>query len=178
MSRRLVIASFATDTDILSASQAVRAAGLDIVDAYTPYPVHGLDRTLALKPSRLSWVCLAAGAAGAVLKLWFELWTAVVDWPLNVGGKPHNSLPAFVPITFEVMVLFAGLSTVAAFILVSRLRPGKEPGLAIAGVTDDRFALVVERKTAAMSDVRLHALLHAHGAVDVEERMDPAGAAL
>ena len=119
---------------------------------------------------------MAAGATGAVLKLWFELWTAVVDWPLNVGGKPHNSLPAFVPITFEVMVLFAGLATVAAFVLVSRLRPGKRARRVFDGVTDDRFALVVERTTAVVDEVRLEAMFRAHGAIAVE-RAEPEGAA-
>jgi hypothetical protein len=171
VSRQFTVAVFERDADVVSAAAAARAAGVRIVDAHTPYAVHGLDRAIGLRPSRLSWVCLIAGATGAVLKLWFELWTAVVDWPLNVGGKPHNSLPAFVPITFEVMVLFAGLATVAAFFVVARLWPGKDPQVPVAGVTDDRFALIVERTTAATSDDRLRALFRAHGAVAIEERV-------
>ena len=70
---------------------------------------------------------LRAGPGRApALKVWFEYWTtARVDWPINVGGKPWNSLPAFVPVTFEVMVLFAGVSTVIAFFLVSRPEAGQ-----------------------------------------------------
>jgi hypothetical protein len=166
-----MVAVFERDDDLVSATRAARAAGLRILDAYTPYAVHGLDRAMGLPPSRLSWVCLFAGATGAFLKLWFELWTAVVDWPLNVGGKPHNSLPAFVPITFEVMVLFAGLATVAALFIVARLWPGRQGRVPVDGVTDDRFALVVERASAAASVDRLRSLFLAHGAVAVEERV-------
>ena len=171
MSRHLMIAVFARDAELLVAARAAREAGLRIVDAHTPYAVHGLADAMGLPPSRLSWVCFAAGATGAILKLWFELWTAVVDWPLNVGGKPHNSLPAFVPITFEVMVLFAGLATVAAFFIVARLWPGREAHVPIAGVTDDRFALIVERTSAAHDTRRLRNFFASLGAIQIEDRV-------
>lgn len=171
VSREIVVAVFDRDAELVAAARAARAAGLRVLDAYTPYPVHGLDRAMALRPSRLSWVAAAAGLTGAVLKLWFEIWTAVVDWPLNVGGKPHNSLPAFVPITFEVMVLFAGLATVAAFFLVARLRPGRQGEVPAVGVTDDRFALVVERTQATHDAARVREIFASHGATFIEERV-------
>jgi hypothetical protein len=124
MSRRIVLGVFEGEAELLAATQQARQAGLTIVDAFTPYPVHGLDRAMGLRASRLPWLCFVAALVGAALKLWFEFWTMTVDWPVNVGGKPWNSLPAFVPVTFEVMVLAAGLSTVFAFFLLSRLRPG------------------------------------------------------
>lgn len=167
MSQPQIVGVFARDEDLLAAARAARAAGLRLVDAHTPYPVHEMSDLLDLRPSRLSIVCLVAGATGAVLKLWFELWTAVVDWPLNVGGKPHNSLPAFVPITFEVMVLFAGLATVAALLVVSRLWPGRRARIVAARVTDDRFALVLEQADAALTDGAVRTLLERHGAVAV-----------
>jgi hypothetical protein len=165
----MMLGIFEDEAGILGAARAAREQGLRIVDAYTPYAVHGLDRAMGLKPSRLSLVCLFAGAAGAVLKLWFEIWTAAFDWPINVGGKPWNSLPAFVPITFEVMVLFAGLATVLAFIAVSRLRPGKQPKLIAPGVTNDRFALVLEEADAAFDAQQVRRLLERHGAVEITE---------
>ena len=171
MSRFLLLAIFEDEDAIISAVAAARKQGLRIVEAYTPYAVHGLDHALELKRSRLALVCLIAGALGAVLKLWFEIWTAAIDWPIDVGGKPWNSLPAFVPITFEVMVLFAGLGTVAAFFLVSRLRPGKRPNLIDQRVTNDRFALVLEETDSTFDVNRVRALLHRHGAVEVTERI-------
>jgi hypothetical protein len=167
----MMLALFEDEESILNAARAAREHGLPIVDAYTPYAVHGLDRAMGMKRSRLAMVCLVAGALGAVLKLWFETWTAAIDWPLNVGGKPWNSLPAFVPITFEVMVLFAGLATVSAFFLVSRLRPGKQPNLVHPRVTNDRFALLVEETDSTFDVDRVRALLERHGAVEVTERI-------
>ncbi len=105
------------------------------------------------------------------LKIWFEYWTTAGDWPINVGGKPWNSLPAFVPITFEVMVLFAGLSTVAAFFGVSRLLPGRRAKLADPRVTNDRFALVLEETDAAFDVPQVAALLRRFHAIHVEERV-------
>ena len=171
MSQFQLLGIFDDESGIIDAIKAVREQRLCIVEVYTPYAVHGLDRVLGLKRSRLSLVCLIAGALGAVLKLWFEIWTAAIDWPVDVGGKPWNSLPAFVPITFEVMVLFAGLGTVGAFLLVSRLRPGKQPKLIDPRVTNDRFALLIEQTDAAFDVERVRRLLESHGAVEVTERL-------
>lgn len=161
-----IAAVFLRDEDVLAAAHAARAAGLRVVDVYGPHYVHGLAAILELPPSRLPRVCLVAGLTGAVLKLTFEIWTAVVDWPLNVGGKPLNSLPAFVPITFEVMVLFAGLATMTAFAWVAGLRPGGRPRFRYPGVTDDRFVLLAEAApAAAQHDARR--LFERFGAVEV-----------
>ena len=121
-----MIAVFDNETDLLAATRAAREAGCEIVDVYTPYAVHGLDEAMGLRPSRLGWVCFLCGAAGAALAVWAQFWTSAVDWPLNVGGKPFNSLPAFVPVIFEVCVLLAGLGVVGALLLRCRLWPGRE----------------------------------------------------
>jgi hypothetical protein len=129
---------------------------------------------MGLRPSRLPWVCFFAAITGAALKLWFEFWTSMVDWPLNIGGKPWNSLPAFVPVTFEVMVLSAGLATVFVFFFLARLRPGKRPTLAYSGVTDDRFVLVLEETDARFDLASVRRLFAKHGAVAIEERLEEA----
>lgn len=170
MSRRLLLGVFEREEDILEATQASREQGHKIVDVYAPYPVHGLDKAMGLSPSRLPWVCFLLGLAGAAFKVWFEFWTSGVDWPINVGGKPWNSLPAFVPVTFEVMVLFAGVSTVLAFFIVRRLFPGKKPVMPVEGVTDDRFALVLEQTDAAFDPGEVGEMLYRYRAVQVEER--------
>jgi len=171
MSHFQLLGIFDDASSLVSAIKAARERRLHIVAVYTPCAVHGLDHVLGLKRSRLSLVCLIAGALGAVLKLWFEIWTAAIDWPVNVGGKPWNSLPAFVPITFEVMVLFAGLSTVGAFLLASRLWPGKRPKLIDPRVTNDRFALLIEETDAAFDAGGVGSMLKRHGAVEVTERL-------
>jgi hypothetical protein len=111
---------------------------------------------------------------GAAFKVWFEFWTTSVNWPVNVGGKPWNSLPAFVPITFEVMVLTAGVSTVLAFLAVARLLPGRKAELPQARVTDDEFVLVLEESDAAFDVAHVRRLLGSFNAVRVEERVEEA----
>jgi hypothetical protein len=172
MTRRLLCGWFDREGDLLAATEAARAQGLTIVDAYTPYAVHGLDHAMGLQPSKLPWVCFALGLFGAAFKVWFEYWTTATAWPINVGGKPWNSLPAFVPVTFEVMVLFAGVSTVIAFFLVTGLRPGRPAALPDPRVTDDRFVLVLEETDAAFDVDAVRALLERHHALDVEERIE------
>lgn len=172
MTGRVMVGIFTGEKELLEVTRTVRARGLKIVDVYAPYAVHGLDKAMGLAPSRLPWVCFALGLFGAAFKVWFEYWTSAVNWPINVGGKPWNSLPAFVPITFEVMVLFAGLSTVFAFFLVSRLYPGRKAVISDKGTTDDRFALVLEECDAAFDPDEVRALLESYGAVEVTERAE------
>ena len=109
MSKRVLVTTFADEEDLLRTAHQFRERGLKIVDAFSPYPVHGLDEAIGLPPSRLSWVCAAFGFAGAAAMLWFQCWTSAVDWPLNVGGRPPHSPPAFIPVTFELGVLFSAL---------------------------------------------------------------------
>ncbi len=170
--RRFLLAVFESEADILAATEEMRLRGLRIADVYTPYAVHGLDKAMDLRPSRLPWVCFALGLAGATFKVWFEFWTSAADWPINVGGKPWNSLPAFVPVTFEVMVLFAALSTVAAFLLGRKLLPGKRAKLASPGVTDNEFTLVIEQTNAPFRLDEVSAQLRSMGAAFVEERVE------
>lgn len=172
MSVRVMVGMFEQESDILAVTREVRKQGYTIRDIYAPYAVHGLDKAMGLEPSRLPWVCFLLGLLGAAAKVWFEYWTTASDWPVNVGGKPWNSLPAFVPITFEVMVLFAGISTVAAFFFVSRLYPGRKAVAFMPGVTDDRFALVLEETDAAFEPEEVRRLLERHGAIEVLERAE------
>jgi len=171
MSERFMLGVFANEKDILAATKAVRARGLTVHDVFTPYAVHGLQEAIGLEASRLPWVCFALGLLGAGLKVWFEFWTTAVSWPIDVGGKPWNSLPAFVPVTFEVMVLFAGVSTVIAFFLARRLYPGRTAKLPIPEVTNDRFVLMLRETDAAFDAVEVEALLRRLNAVRVEERV-------
>lgn len=170
MSRRTLMGVFAREADVLAATDAARRDGLTILDVYAPYAVHGLDRAMALQPSRLPWVCFLLGLGGAAFKVWFEYWTTAVSWPINVGGKPWNSLPAFVPVTFEVMVLFAGVSTVVAFLLVAGLRPWRRAALVHPAVTDNRFVLLLEQRDAGFDVPRVRDMLQRFHATEVLER--------
>ncbi|MGI9100974.1 MAG: DUF3341 domain-containing protein [Terriglobales bacterium] len=171
MSRRVIIGVFDNEHDTIDAIRASRRGGLKIVDVYGPYAVHGIEDAMGLAPSRLPWIVFAMGLAFAALKVWFEFWTTAVDWPINVGGKPFNSLPAFVPVTFEVMVLGAGVTAVLAFLIVCRLRPGKRAVLPMPGVTDDRFAVVLEQSDSTFDVDEVERMFRGHNAVAVEEQI-------
>lgn len=172
MNTRKLLGFFDHEDDILDAARAVRRAGFTVADVYAPYAVHGLDKALGLEPSRLPRVCFALGLCGAALKVWFEIWTSAHDWPINVGGKPFNSLPAFIPVTFEMMVLFAGVSTVFAFFLVARLFPGRMPTAPDPRVTDDHFVIVIEQSDAAFDPDAVRLLLEEFHVRKVEERTE------
>jgi len=171
MSNRHFIATFEHEEDLLGAAAAVRQAGLKIVDAFTPYAVHGLDRAIGWKPSRLTWVCFVCGMTGALGMLWFEHWTASVAWAINVGGKPWNSLPSDVPVAFEAAVLLAGFGSVFALFAVSRLYPGKPARVVAPRTTDDRFVLVIDETDAAFDVSSIERMLHTYHVVETEERV-------
>jgi mono/diheme cytochrome c family protein len=170
MSERVFLGVFDNEEGLLRATADVRKRGWRVRDVYTPYAVHGLDEALGLAPSRLSRFCLVCGALGVALAFWVQYWTMTIDWPLNVGGRPWNSLPAFVPVAFEVMVLFAGLGVVLAFLAVSRLFPGKRAVLPVDGVTRDRFVLLITEGDAAFDPDAIRPLFEECGAVFTEER--------
>ncbi len=172
MSRRVFVGIFENEEDILGMAKASRERGLKIIDIFSPYAVHGLEKAAGFKPSRLPVICFALGLFGAIAKLWFEFWTTSVDWPINIGGKPWNSWPAFIPITFEVMVLFAGVGTVIALFIASRLYPGKKAKLIYPGVTDNRFAIVLEEVDASFDVDEVTQLCAKYHSTHVEERTE------
>ncbi len=159
-------AVFGREEDLLGAVEEFRADGFEIEDAYTPYAVHGLDEAAGVRRTRLGWVCAVLGLGGAALMMGFQQWVSVVDWPLNVGGKPFASTPAFVPVMFEVGVLAAGLGSVVAFFLISRLYPGKRAFPHLDGVTDDCFAVVLRAADQSFDGSRAEEISQLHGATD------------
>jgi hypothetical protein len=141
-----VIATFADGQTLLRAVRAARAENYRIFDAYTPFPVHGLDEAMGIRRTRLPWVTLVAGAFGLVFAAALQFYTSVWDWPLDVGGKPDESALAFVPVAFEITVLVAALSTLGAFLLRARLYPGKAQQPLAGGATEDVFALALRKR--------------------------------
>jgi len=143
--KSLFKAAFAEPDHLLGAVKHLRLRmGLNVLDTYTPFPVHGMDDALGLRPSRLTWVCGGFAVLGFLAAIGLQVWTSVTDYPLVVGGKPLLSAPAFVPVTFELTVLFAALGTVFTFLALAGLRPRLYPKDLLPGVNDDKFWLVGE----------------------------------
>lgn len=169
MRKEFVVGTFSDAGKLVRAAYGARAAKFRIYDAYAPYPVHGLDRAMGIRASLLPRVTAVMCGAGLVLAAMFQFYTAVLDWPLNVGGKPDNSALAFIPISFELTVLFGALATVAALFVRARLYPGKRERLFFEGVTNNVFALVL-RNRGTQDAERAREFLRATGAGEIEER--------
>ncbi len=142
-----VAAEFDTPEELLNAVRAMREHGYTRMDAYTPYPVHGLDKALGLSRSRLGYLVFAAGIAGAASALLLQWWTGAVDYPLVIGGKPFFAFEFSIPITFELTVLFASFAAVLGMLAANGLPRLAHPVFQAEGfrrVTDDAFLLVIE----------------------------------
>ena len=170
MNRRIFMSIYEHEEDILGVVGAARQKGLTIIDVFSPYAIHGLERVGGFKPSRLPIVAFLLGLTGATFMTWFAFWTSAVDWPINVGGKPWNSLPAFIPVIFELTVLFAGVGTVLVLFVRTRLWPGKKADLPFDGITNDRFALLLEEADATFDPGEVRQLCERFNAVHIEER--------
>ncbi len=105
-------ALFNTPDEIIHAAEKISSEGFTKYDVHTPYPVHGMDKAMKLKSSKLGYITLIFGLSGAAFALLLMYWTMSVDYPMIIGGKPFFSLPAFIPVTFELTVLLATLSTI------------------------------------------------------------------
>jgi hypothetical protein len=169
MASKILVATFTQVDDMLHAVKKARREMLRVYDVFTPFPVHGLDEALGIRFTRLAKITLIAGLTGLTFALCLQFYANVLDWPLNVGGKPDNTGLAFVPISFELTVLFAGLTTVGAFLLRAKLFPGKTPWLPAKGITDDTFAVVIRKPPAEEVHQRALTLLKECNAASVTE---------
>ncbi len=172
MKNPLLLGIFADEDDIIRATRATRSAGYDIFDIYTPYAVHGLDEAMGLKPSKLTWVCLISAALGLLLAVYTQFWIGSIDWPLNVGGKPFNSLPAYLPVMFEMTILIGGLGVVFTMLFRTKLYPGNLKKLVDSRVTDDHFVLALEEKNASYDAEMLKKIWEEFHVIDIKEYME------
>jgi hypothetical protein len=146
------VAYFDSGAGVLAAAKAATAKGFYDVESYTPFPIHGMDEALGLKPSIVPWATLVGGLTGFALAVFLQDWTSAYDFPLNVGGKPFSSWPAFIPIMFELTVLLGGLST-AFFMFALNGLPSLRSHPFDPRITDDRFALYIPFKRNSQNEV-------------------------
>jgi len=155
---------------LIAAAAAVRDAGYKKWDCHTPYPVHGLDKAMGLKESPIPYLTLTAGFIGVIAALGMQGWMNAVDYPINIGGKPLFSWPAFIPITFELFVLFAAITTMGAIVFFCRLfrwhSPLHDSGI-MAEVTSHRFAVVLQADDPAFTEQKAGSLLADTGCSDI-----------
>lgn len=161
-----IVGLFKDPYHLLKAAKETQTRNFKHCDAYTPFPIHGLDAILGQKRSALPWVTLVLGLAGCFGGFGLEIFTSAMAWPINVGGKPFNSFPAFVPIGFECTILLGGLATVAAMFMFCRL-PNFHAPVLDEKITDNLFALYVPAKEEGFQENDVKALMEKAGAVEV-----------
>lgn len=132
---------------LLHAIEHLRHDGVDVKDVVSPYPIHGMDEALGLKPTRISIASFMFGVTGTCLALLMIWYMNISDWPMDIGGKPSfalfKNLPAFIPVTFETTVFCAAHGMVITFLLRCKILPGVEPEVIDARSTDDHYVMKV-----------------------------------
>lgn len=166
------MAEYDDEHKFLEAARKVRDSGYTKTDAFAPFPVHGIDEALGIKPTVLPWFTLIAGATGTMTALVMQIWMNAVDYPYIISGKPFVSLPAFIPVTFELTVLFAAFTTVFAMLGLNGLPKFSNPVFTnpkFDRVTDDRFFLWVDSRDKYFNSDKVKALLENTSPLNVEE---------
>jgi hypothetical protein len=170
-----LVGLFDDSTSLVKAARTVRDAGFEKWDCHTPYPVHGLDGAMGVKSSLIPTICLTAGLLGVGAAVGMQWWMSAVDYPVRIGGKPLFSWPAFVPIVFEMFVLFAALATMGGVLFFCKLgrwhSPLHDSGL-MHHVTSNRFALVLEARDAKYSEDGARRLLERAGCTDIQPLLE------
>ena len=168
-----ITALFDNPDSIIKAAKTVVKEGYKKFDVNTPYPVHGMDKTLGLKNSKVGFFTLFFGLSGTAFILLFMYWTLSLDYPLIIGGKPHFALPAFIPITFEFTVLLAALSTFFGLVIAFFNLPFNNHPLHdteyMKKVSVDMYGLVIEADDYIFDNNKVRNLFRELGAKSVEE---------
>jgi len=168
------MAEFATPHDLLSAAEAARSAGYRRLDAFTPFPIERLSEALGHRSSRVPMLGLIGGIIGAVTGYGLQYWVSASAYPLNVGGRPYNSWPAFIPVTFELTVLVAGIFTVFGMLALNGLPTPYHPVFNVprfALASRDRYFLCIESKDPGFDEAKTRRFLESlspSGVYDVE----------
>lgn len=180
-----LLAEFEDVDSVLHAARNVRKAGFTRWDVFTPFPVHGMNQAMGLRPTILPIIVLLAGAVGAATGIGLQLYTMATNievlptylqgYPFVISGKPFESIPAFIPVTFELTVLLAALAAFIGMLLLNRLPRLYHPAFRSARfrrVTTDRFFIAIEVDDPIYEQGRTESLLRDLGAADVEQLTD------
>ncbi|GAB2692411.1 membrane protein [Hymenobacter frigidus] len=170
MTKQFALGIFEDEDVLLHAVENVRAAGVKIHDVFSPYPVHGIDDALGIERSRLPIAAFFFGMTGLAFSLWLQIYMLGFDWPMIIGGKPHISLPAFVPVSFELTVFFTCHGMAITFFIISGLYPRFKVPVMDVRATDDKFVMAIELDETSSQLPRLTQLLRENGASEVNQK--------
>ena len=167
-----LMAEFETPEQILHAAQRARAEGYRRMDGYSPFPVEGLSEAVGFGHSKLSWIVLCGGLMGCCGGFFLQWWPNVIGYPQDIGGKPNNSWPSFIPITFELTILFSALAAVFGMIALNGLPQPHHPVFNAPQfdlASRDRFFLCIEARDPKFDLQATREFLEGFEPVDVTE---------
>jgi len=171
MSQKTLYGIFDCEQVLLASAKEIRANKIEIKEVYSPFPIHGLDKVLGLKETRMGITAFIYGCLGLSLGALMIYYIMIVDWPQNIGGKPswtfYHNMPAFIPVLFECTVLFAAHLMSITFLIRCGLFPGGTSDSPDARTTDDKFLMeiVVDGDVTAVKEI-----LTQTGATEINEK--------
>ncbi len=166
-----LIVEFDNTIDLLEAAAKVRDAGYRKWDVHSPIPIHGMDDAMGIRPTILPWMVLGAGLSGLAVALLMQWWMNAFDYPILISGKPLFSLPANIPVTFELTVLFSALTGVFGLISLNGLPQLYHPlfsSTRFRRATTDRFFIYIEAEDPLFDIQKTQAFLASLGGLAVE----------
>lgn len=168
MKRNLLIGKYWDPEAVLEGLDKLTSQGVRIFDVFSPFPIHGVDPYLGSKRTRLTVAAFIYGCMGFLTAVTMMSLLYGVVWPMNIGGKPALAFPSFVPITFELTVLFAAHGMVITFFIVGSYWPGKRARLLDIRQTDDVFIIAID-KSKVTDEAAVKAVFEQTGAYDISE---------
>ncbi|HEX2534082.1 MAG TPA: DUF3341 domain-containing protein [Chitinophagaceae bacterium] len=172
--KKFVVGCFDDEAVLFPAVKQVRKSGYKIHDVYTPFPIHGLDAAMGLRDTSLHTAGFIYGITGTTVAFSFITWALTTDWPMNFGGKPFFSLPAWIPIMFELTVLFAAVGMVLTFCYLCQLAPFVRKDHFHLRATDDLFVMAIECNERT-NEAEVTAFLQGLGAQEVNTQLKETG---
>jgi hypothetical protein len=167
-----VMAEFTAPEALIAAVAAAKDAGYTRLDAFSPFPRREVAESLDVRPGAVPWIAWITGFVGAAIQYGSQYWLNAVDYPLNVGGRPLHSWPAFIPSTLIVAILWAGAATLLSMLFIIRLPRLHHPVFAVPGferASEDRFFLLILSEDPLFEPLGAHALLQGLAPVAVRD---------
>ncbi len=170
-----ILAEFRNPKELVDAAERVRDTGYNDFDTYAPFAIHGMDKAMGLKKSKLGWIVVAGGLTGGIGILWLMIWVMTDAWMLNISGKPLLNLPIYVPITFEITVLLSSFAALFGMLYLNGLPKHHNPLFNVERfkkASDDGFFICIEATDNMFSEETVTKLFTDVGATHIETVYD------
>jgi hypothetical protein len=174
MSTKEIHGLFGDEEILLASAKELVSKGVHVKDVFSPFPIHGIDPVIGVPPTRLHIAGFIYGLVGMGLALFMFWFTLIMDWPMNIGGKPNFSLlqnlPAFIPVTFEMTVFCASHGMAVTYFMRNTIYPGKKSWNPDLRTTDDKFLIQIDLSENSMSAEEIEGILKSTGAEEITQK--------